>query len=314
MVGAFTHACARDAPLLTNCVMSDCVPLFGGLPGCFLALPEGLEKGPLRLGGDTAASRSSSSGPACTRPQHHPHGEGAERYRRHCSAERHSPLELNQHDPVLCAKDNRTLGPALCARARHTPRPHASSRAPFSHAVGHGQRGLQRGNRVISKQLDAGQGRGVRRETAGAVGGQGAVHSVGFPSHVPCGSVTGAGAPTAQYPACCGGFPAKWSPHGTVETNGTACLALQAAAGQQLKGADAKEVQTYVENQIKLQQIQARLRFQRSLEPRWAERPSALPAATYCSGLRANSVCSCHVRGSRSCSPGLCVCDGCRRW
>ena len=142
MVGAFTHACARDAPLLTNCVMSDCVPLFGGLPGCFLALPEGLEKGPLRLGGDTAASRSSSSGPACTRPQRHPHGEGAERYRRHCSAERHSPLELNQHDPVLCAKDNRTLGPALCARARHTPRPHASSRAPFSHAVGHGQRGL----------------------------------------------------------------------------------------------------------------------------------------------------------------------------
>ena len=140
------------------------------------------------------------------------------------------------------------------------------------------------------------------------------MHSVGFPSHVPCGSVTGAGAPTAQYPACCGGFPAKWSPHGTVETNGTACLALQAAAGQQLKGADAKEVQTYVENQIKLQQIQARLRFQRSLEPRWAERPSALPAATYCSGLRANSVRSCHVRGSRSCSPGLCVCDGCRRW
>ena len=51
-----------------------------------------------------------------------------------------------------------------------------------------------------------------------------------------------------------------------METNGTACLALQAAAGQQLKGADAKEVQTYVENQIKLQQIQARLRFQRSLE------------------------------------------------
>ena len=142
MVGAVTHACARDAPLLTNCVMSDCVPLFGGLPGCFLALPEGLEKGPLRLGGDTAASRSSSSGPACTRPQRHPHGKGAERYRRHCSAERHSPLELNQHDPVLCAKDNLTLGPALCARARHTPRPHASSRAPFSHAVGHGQRGL----------------------------------------------------------------------------------------------------------------------------------------------------------------------------
>ena len=32
---------------------------------------------------------------------------------------------------------------------------------------------------------------------------------------------------------------------------------MQAAAGQQLKGADAKEVQTYVENQIKLQQIQA---------------------------------------------------------
>ena len=194
--------------------MSDCVPLFGELPGCFLALSEGLEKGPLRLGGDTAASRSSSSGPACTRPQRHPHGKGAERYRRHCSAERHSPLELNQHDPVLCAQVNRTFGPALCARARHTPRPHASSRAPFSHAVGHGQRGLQRGNRVISKQLDAGQGRGVRRETAGAVGGQGAVHSVGFPSHVPCGSVTGAGAPTAQYPACCGGFPTKVVPSG----------------------------------------------------------------------------------------------------
>ena len=104
----------------------------------------------------------------------------------------------------------------------------------------------------------------------GAVGGQGAVHSVVFPSHFPCGSVTGAGADRALL-CSLWRLPdqsaARWSPHGTrIETNGTACLALQAAAGQQLKGADAKEVQTYVENQIKLQQIQASLRFQRPLE------------------------------------------------
>ena len=173
----------------------------------------------------------------------------------------------------VCGKGNRALRPAPSARARHSPRPHAFSRAPFIHAVATGTKGLQRGKRVprnSKKKLDAGQGRGVRRETVGAVGGQGAVHSVVFPSHFPCGSVTGAGADRALL-CSLWRLPdqsaARWSPHGTrIETNGTACLARQAAAGQQLKGADAKEVQTYVENQIKLQQIQASLRFQRPLE------------------------------------------------